>query len=324
MTIVVEAAWCVISRQEFGITHEIHLSKSCCKVHFGRKQPRKQHASNVDACWSLFGDCKFVFGSSRFLQNRLEWKKTSWTKLGERLPQTPYNPTNVAGPHRFTCFTYSPCSARCILDTSEKRKRIRISIGPGKMNSGWSGFWCWVKWILEENSPMTRSRKYWGKVNLLLLHFHFGFLMSPQKNLLFCPENSWDSWEDGSSETLSATDGGGSVAGGSGQHEIRRESFLFWFRLCIFSKVLENSAQQNPCSFRHSRAAISDFVVKDRSEMLTTYEHDFGLGCPGLVDVTKIDLSTFGKIQLFHTRMFRMSPVLINPPSSKGPQQIDM
>ena len=25
------------------------------------------------------------------------------------------------------------------------------------------------------------------------------------------------------------------------------------------------------------------FVVKDRSEMLTTYEHDFGLGCPGLV-----------------------------------------
>lgn len=88
--------------------------------------------------------------------------------------------------------------------------------------------------------------------------------------------------------------------------------------------MLEDSAQQNPCSFRHSRAAISDFVVKDRSEMLTTYEHDFGLGCPGLVDVAKIDLSTFGKIQIFHTRMFRMSPVLMNPPSSKGPQQIDM
>lgn len=58
--------------------------------------------------------------------------------------------------------------------------------------------------------------------------------------------------------------------------------------------------------------------------MLTTYEHDFGPGCPGLVDVTKIDRSTFGKIQIFHTRMFRMSQVLINPPSSKGPQQIDM
>lgn len=245
-------------------------------------------------------------------------KKTSWTKLGERLPQTPHNHTDVAGPHRFT---YSPCFARCILDTSEKRKRIRISIGPGKMNSGWSGFWCWVKRIPEENSPMT-SRKSWGRWICCCCNSTLVFWCHPKK-IFSALEKSWDSWEDGSSETLSATDGGGSVAGGSGQHEIRRESFL-WFKLCIFSKVLENSAQQNPCSFRHSRAGISDFVVKDRSEMLTTYEHDFGLGCPGLVDVTKIDLSTFGKIQIFHTRMFRMSPVLINPPSSKGPQQIDM
>lgn len=237
--------------------------------------------------------------------------------MGERLPQTPYNPTDVAGPHRFTRFTYSPCSARCILDTSEKRKRIRISIGPGKMNSGWSGF-----------CEFRRKTAQWQAVNLLN-KTTLVFWCHPKKvwktsSLPF--ENSWkllggrqqwniicDRWRWLGCGWKRSWDQKGII------------SILIQVMLtCIFSKVLENSAQQNPCSFRHSRAGISDFVVKDRSEMLTTYEHDFGPGCPGLVDVTKIDLSTFGKIQIFHTRMFRMSPVLMDPPSSKGPQQIDM
>ena len=202
-----------------------------------------------------------------------------------------------------------PCSARCILDTSEKRKRIRISIGPGKMNSGWSGF-----------CEFRRKTAQWQAENLL--HFHFGFLMSPPKK----SENSWDSL-GGRQQWNIICDRWRCLGCGWKRSWDQKGiiSILIQVMLtCIFSKVLENSAQQNPCSFRHSRAGISDFVVKDRSEMLTTYEHDFGPGCPGLVDVTKIDLSTFGKIQIFHTRMFRMSPVLMDPPSSKGPQQIDM
>ena len=75
--------------------------------------------------------------------------------------------------------------------------------------------------------PNDKKQKILGQGEFAAAAIPLWFSDVTPKKFFSALEKSWDSWEDGSSETLSATDGGGSVAGGSGQHEIRRESFLF-------------------------------------------------------------------------------------------------